>query len=191
MNVHSKLALAAAAGAMVMGSAAPASARGYDGRWDRYPRHHRGHDNSGAVIGAIIGVGLIAAIATAAARQRDADRYPTRRPGDRGYDPRYDDRAGDYRNDRYDDGYDGRPAGQALDDEDAAVDACAIAARDQASRDGNYAEVRDITGARPFGSGWDVTGTLSMRSNFRAGEGRLRSFRCIWDDGRVDCVTFG
>ena len=213
MKAHSKIAVAAAAGAMLLASAAPASARGYDGRWGRYSHHHRGHDNTGAVIGAILGVGLIAAIASSAAKQREAQRYPARRPGEPGYDPRYDDRARDYDAPYYGDdsgGYDGRyserddgddrydeggygadMADHALANEDAAINSCAIAARDEASRNGGFAEVRDITGARPFGSGWDVTGTLSQRPSFRAGEGRLRSFRCIWDNGRVEGVTFG
>jgi len=215
MTVHSKLTLAAAAAAMVLVTAAPASARGYGGRWGRYPQHHRGNDNTGAVIGAILGVGLIAAIASSAARQREADRrYPPPRTADRNYDPRYDDRgydgrdyrAGDYEGgygnrdsgytgagsaDGYgDDGYENR-ADYAGSDEDAAVDACALAAHDEASRSGSFAEIRDITGARPFGNGWDVTGTVSQRASYRAGDDRIRSFRCIWDDGRVEGVTFG
>lgn len=182
MNVRSKLAGAVALSALVLVSASPAAARGYDGRWGRY--HPRGHDNSGAVIGAILGVGILAAIASSAAKSRD-DR-------NRGYDPQYDNRS-------YDDGsygYDnGATSGAysdsaSLADENAAVDACAIAARDEASRNGNFAEVRDITGTRPFGNGWDVTGTVSERAGYRAGDSRLRSFRCIWDDGRVEGVSF-
>lgn len=199
MKFHSKVAMAAAAGAMVLASSAPAAARGYDGRWGRYPQHHRNHDNSGAVIGAILGVGLLAAIASSASRQREAQQgYRVPRPGERGYDPRYDER--DYRssdNDRgYADnrGYDDAPYSSndyAQVDENAAVDACALAARDEASRSGDFAEVRDITGARPFGNGWDVTGTVSQRASFSSADSRVRSFRCIWDSGRVDGVTFG
>lgn len=185
MNVRSKLAGAIALSALVLVSASPAAARGYDGRWGRY--HHRGYDNSGAVIGAILGVGILAAIATSAAKSRD-----DRRVSNDGYDPRYDNRG--YGEGSY--GYDnGANSGTYSDsasfaDEDAAVDACAIAARDEASRDGNFAEVRDITGTRQFGNGWDVTGTVSERAGYRSGDSRLRSFRCIWDDGRVEGVSF-
>ena len=181
MNVRSKLAGAIALSALVLVAASPAQARGYNGHWGRY--HHRGHDNSGAVIGAILGVGILAAIATSAARSRNDDR--------RVYDPRYDNRGyqGGY-------GYEGSGnygsnyGGASYADEDAAVDACAIAARDEASRNGYFAEVRDITGARPFGNGWDVTGVVSERAGYRAGDSRLRSFRCIWDNGQVEGVNF-
>lgn len=200
MKMQSRFAVAIAGAAMVLASTTPAAARGYDGRWGRYPsHHHRDRDNSGAVIGAILGVGLIAAIASAASKQRQAQpRYPQPRYEDRDYDPRYDD--GRYDNRDY--GYDGRADDRRHDDaradysttsadEDAAVDACALAARDEASRMGGFADVRDITGARPFGNGWDVTGTLSQRASYSAPESRLRSFRCIWDGGRVEGVTFG
>jgi len=186
MNVRSRFAGAVALSALVLVAASPASARGYNGHWGRY--HHRGHDNSGAVIGAIIGVGILAAIATSAAKSRDERRVRTD-----GYDPRYDNRG--YEGGSY--GYDnGATSGAYSDgasyaDEDVAVDACAIAARDEASRNGGFAEVRDITGARQFGNGWDVTGTVSERAGFRAADSRVRSFRCIWDDGRVEGVSFG
>ena len=178
MNVRSKLAGAIALSALVLVAASPACARGYNGNWGRY--HHRGHDNSGAVIGAILGVGILAAIATSAAKSRD-DR-------NRGYDPRYDNRGYSY-DDGATSGTYSNSASYA--DEDAAVDACAIAARDEASRNGGFAEVRDITGTRQFGNGWDVTGTVSERAGYRSGDSRLRSFRCIWDDGRVEGVSFG
>ncbi len=176
MTVRSKLAAALAASALVLVSASPAAARGYDGRWGGH--HHRGHDNSGAVIGAILGVGILAAIATSASRSRNADRSVYRG----GYDPRYDNRG-------YDGGY-GDDGGVSYADEDAAVDACAIAARDEATRNGSFAEVRDITSSRPFGNGWDVTGVVSERVGYRGADSRLRSFRCIWDNGRVEGVNF-
>lgn len=175
MTVRSKLAAALAASALVLVSASPAAARGYDGRWGGY--HHRGHDNSGAVIGAILGVGIIAAIASSASR-RDADRQIY----NGGYDPRYDNRG--------DEGSYGYESSASYQDEDAAVDACAIAARDEATRNGSFAEVRNITGSRPSGSGWDVTGVVSERVGYRGADSRLRSFRCIWDNGRVEGVNF-
>ena len=173
MTVRSKLAAALAASALVLVSASPAAARGYDGHWGGY--HHRGHDNSGAVIGAILGVGILAAIATSASRSRDADRQVY----NGGYDPRYDNR-----------GDEGSYGSASYEDEDAAVDACAIAARDEATRNGAFAEVRDITGSRPVGNGWDVTGVVSERVGYRGADSRLRSFRCTWDNGRVEGVNF-
>jgi hypothetical protein len=195
MTVRSKLALGFAAGALLIVSASPAAARGPDGRWGRH--HHRDHDNGGAVIGAILGVGIIAAIAASAARTREAERDgpAPRRSGEddpRYDDPRYDGRDRDARAD--DDrrhGESGSADAGADAGQERAVDACALAARDEASRDGDFAEVRDITGVRPFGGdGYDVTGTIDQRSGYRARDGRLRSFRCTFANGRVEGVRF-
>lgn len=205
MTSQSKLAGGLAAVALLLVSASPADARGY-GRW--HPRHHdRG--SAGAVIGVLLGVGIFAAIASAA-----QDRGTVRRDSDRRYDPRYDDpaydgphadsrdepRAGGYP--AYDPrDYDGRAPderdyrnayGMADEaDEDAAVDACAIAARDEVSRMGGFAEIRGITGTQPYGEGWDVTGIVDQRANWRSRDSELRSFRCIWQAGRVSGVSFG
>ncbi len=185
----SKIAGGVAAAALVMASAGPANARGYGGYGGG--RHHHDGPDAAAVIGVIAGIGIIAAIASAASAKKQQE---TNRDY-RGYDPRYDDRSYDnrgYDNPRYDSrSNDGRyDSGRSYSDEDAAVDACATAARNQASNTGGYSEVRDITGVRPFGNGWDVTGTVSQRSSYRAGEGRLRSFRCVWENGRIGSVTF-
>lgn len=189
MTSKSKLASGLAAVALVLVSASPADARGY-GRW------HRHHDrvDAGAVFGVLLGVGILAAIASSASKDRNAT---DRRVDDRRYDPRYDERRADdrgygprdYDNRSVDDrAYDSGGANYAS--EDAAVDACAVAARDEASRSGDFAEVRDITGAQPYGNGWDVTGTVDQRGSYRSSDSRLRSFRCIWEDGRVSDVTF-
>jgi hypothetical protein len=75
--------------------------------------------------------------------------------------------------------------------EDAAVDDCAVAAREEASQGGYYAEIRDITGAQPIGDGgWEVDGTVDQRQGYR-GESEARRFSCTWRDGRVADVTFG
>lgn len=192
MSVTSKFAVGLAAAALVAGAVGPAEARRYDSRWRH---HHRGPD-AGAVIGAIVGVGIIAAIASAAStrerERREADRrYDDRPYDDRAYDPRredprYDGRAGER---GYDGGYDDGRADYAAEDE--AVDACAVAARDEASRGGGFADIRDITGVRPFGNGWDVTGTVSQRAGYSASSSRQRSFRCIYEGGRVSGLTFG
>jgi len=205
MMFRSKFVGALAGAALIAVSATPASAQG------RYRWHHRHDDgvNAGTVIGVLAAVGIFAAIASAASndrRSRDGG-YDNRPYDDRPYDDRnYDDRG--YDNNRpYDDqgsqdsgsyGYDSRSAG---DDgyvgagadpagEDIAANACAIAARDQSARNGGFAEVRSITAVRPFGTGYDVTGTLDQRSSYRASDGRLRSFRCIWDNGQVGSVSF-
>lgn len=192
MGKASKFAAGLAAAAMVVTPMTPALARsgwgspgygyGYGNGYRRYKR-----DDTGTVIAALLGVGIIAAVAASASSdkaKRDRD---------------YRDR--DYRNDDnrdrdypYDDsrGYDPRPSGTgyqsgagAYADEDAAVDACALAARDEGSRGGLFAEVRDITGARRTGSGYTVTGTLEQRQSFRAGSGTPRGFSCSWANGQA------
>ena len=191
MTVRSKLALGLVAAALVVGSVSPASARGYD-RW----RHRDRGPSAGAVLGVLLGVGVIAAIASSNAKkqqQQQADNRPydpNTRFGDRTYDPQndrpYDDQRYDNRtNDR---SYD---SGRAFGSEDQAVDACAVAARDEASRNGSFAEVRDITGVRPYGNnGFDVTGVVDQRSGYRGNDNRTRSFRCTGRDGQVAGVSF-
>jgi hypothetical protein len=211
MTVRSKLALGLAAGALVIGSVSPAAARGHDGRWRH--RHNDG-PSAGAVFGVLLGVGVIAAIASAnEKKKREAEQrgyHP--RYGERGYDPQYDQRRADAPpygdrsyDDRNDDGrnydgrnYDGRGAdgnsydnGRAYASEDEAVDACAVAARDQAASAGGFVEVRGITGVRPYNNGYDVTGTIDQRSSYRASDRSTRSFRCMFDNGRVEGVSFG
>ena len=188
--LRSKLALGLAAGALIIGSVSPAAARGYDGRWRG---GHRDGVDAGAVFGVLLGVGVIAAIAASASakKKKDAEARADYDPrDDRTYDDRsyedqrgYDGRASNDR--RYDDGR----AGYAGEDE--AVDACAVAAREEASRAGGFADIRGITGARAYGNGWDVTGTVDQRSSYSATSSRQRSFRCIYENGQVSGVTFG
>jgi len=190
MMVRSRFVGALAAVALVAVSASPAAARG---RYHGY-RHHDRVD-AGAVVGVLAAVGIVAAIASAANDRRDRDRGYDDRYDDRGYERGYDDRGYDDRT--YDDGaydagsYDAPDSGYAdAGGEDAAANACALAAREQGTQAGGFAEVRSITAVRPFGNGYDVTGTLDQRASYQAGDGRMRSFRCIWDNGQVASVNF-
>jgi len=194
MAFRSKFVGALAGLALVTVSASPAAAQG---RY-RWHRHHDDGIDAGAVFGILAAVGIVAAVASASNdrdRRVDDPRYDDPRYDNRGYDDRsYDDRAAP---DGADYGYDGRSgdAAYAADGadapgEDAAANACAIAARDQSTRSGGFAEVRSITAVRPFGNGFDVTGTLDQRASYQARDGRLRSFRCIWDNGAVASVNF-
>jgi hypothetical protein len=174
-----------AAAALLAGAAAPANARRYGP--PPPPRHHHHDDNTGDVIGTIAAVGIVAAVVAAVAssnarkaEQRRADPPPPPEPGYADYDaPAYRDApAGP----AYDDG---RRSGSA---EDGAVDACVLAARDRATVDVGFAEIRGVTSVQARGGGWDVAGTLVARENYRA-LGQLRDFRCSFQDGRVDSVT--
>lgn len=173
-----------AAAALLVVSASPASAHGYDGRWGR--RHNDGID-AGAVFGILLGVGVIAAIASANSKKKDAEQRRADTPG-------YGERDGDYRADdgRYADrDYNDGRGSAGLASEDQAVDACALAARDEAARGGGFADIRRITGVTPRGNGYDVTGTIDQRSSYSARDGQERSFRCAFDNGRVNDVRFG
>lgn len=185
MRILSRLTGGIAAVALIASGTAPASARGWD--------HHDRGPSAGAVIGALAAVGLIAAIASSSKSKSTSDRsYDAPPPSsqdsrDRGYDERYDNGPRyDSRDDnapRYDDGRGVRSS------EDAAVDACVLAARDSASRNGSYAEVRGVTSANPRGGGWDVIGQVDQRSSYRANDGWSRSFRCSWQDGQVNGLS--
>jgi hypothetical protein len=183
MRHFTRLTSGIAAIALLAGVAAPAAAR------DRGPppRHHHHHRNNGSdVVGTIAAVGLVAVIAAAIASSsaRKAGQPPAPRSNDdddRGYDEadaRYDDRAD---GPRFDDGY-------GVMSQDGAVDACVLAARDRATVESGFAEVREVGVVRPLDNGWDVTGTLVVRSNYR-GIGQLRDFRCAFRSGRVDAVS--
>ncbi|MBO9582103.1 MAG: hypothetical protein J7498_14525 [Sphingobium sp.] len=198
MRILSKLTGGVAALALVATATTPAAARGWGG-WNGGYRHHDRGSDAGAVIGAIAAVGIIAAIASAASSSNKTRvverRYDAPPPGDYGY---YDNGAPRPRTDRYgdyDSRYDSRSTaprygdGFAGSEEDAAVDACAVAARDRASSGSNYAEIRGINGVTARGNGYEVTGQIEQRSSYRAGDGWSRNFRCSWTDGRVTAVT--
>ncbi|MET0360697.1 MAG: hypothetical protein ABW048_02990 [Sphingobium sp.] len=143
------------------------------GGWGGYRsgRGYRGHDRAsglGIFVGVAALVGAVAVIASSAAKDKKAAQA-------RATQPNYDAPYADSRS------YQGEASASA---EDAAVDACALAARDEGSQDGAYAEVRDITGTRPFGGGFAVDGTVDQRDGYR-GQGVQRRFSCTWKDGRV------
>ncbi len=184
--------------AMLAASATPALARGpggwgyrgygYPGGWygDRYRyrhRHRHYHDglSAGEVIGIIGVIGAVAVLASKANRDKVANR---------GADPRYDDRSGDdgryddARRDKRDDDY-RSDNGSAITENDA-VDACVSAARDEAERDGGYAEVVDVEKPRASGGdGWDIQGSLEHRRSYSDTSGRQKNFSCTFERGRV------
>ena len=72
----------------------------------------------------------------------------------------------------------------------AMSDACALAARDEAERDGGYAEVRQMESPRENRNGYLIEGDVEARSGWRAQDGRLRHFTCTVANGRVEDVYF-
>ena len=73
---------------------------------------------------------------------------------------------------------------------DAMIDACAFAAREEAERDGGYAEVRQMEAPRESRRGFSIDGDVETRSGWRAQDGRVRHFTCTTANGRVEEVYF-
>lgn len=71
-----------------------------------------------------------------------------------------------------------------------AITYCALAARDEAERDGGYAEVRQMQQPRETRNGHDVEGDLEWRSNWRSQDGAMRHFTCSLRNGRVADIWF-
>lgn len=118
-------------------------------------RWHHGHDDGfGTFLGVAALFGAVAIIASSADRNSRA----------RAHDGRYDS--------------------EASSSEDAAVDDCSVAARDEGSQDGYSAEVRDISGTEAIEGGWNVAGTIDQRDGDRD-DVQTRRFTCTWRDGRV------
>jgi hypothetical protein len=182
MSKMRKLTAAGVVAALLATTATPAMAGAYGGisigsgygGYDGYGRRrHHGHDrvDAGDVIGAIAVVGIIAAIASAAGkskstsrRDRDDTRYPDARRDDRRSDS---GRSGD------------------INTEEAAIDACALAAEQQA---GETASVRDITSVARSNNGWTVEGVVEQRDNWRDRSADKRRFTCAVRYGAVDDV---
>lgn len=70
------------------------------------------------------------------------------------------------------------------------TDACAVAARDEAERDGGYAEVRQMGEPRESRNGFIIDGDVDVRSGWRAQDGRLRHFSCTVANGRIEDIYF-
>ncbi|WP_176596753.1 MULTISPECIES: hypothetical protein [Sphingobium] len=132
--------------------------------------------------------------------QPPADEAPA--PEDRANPPRADDdfsdvvgadqeRAapapGSERYGRQDDLANAAPADR---ENEEAITHCALAAREEAERDGGYAEVRQVQEPRETRSGYDVEGDVEVRSGWRAQDGTSRHFTCSVQNGRVADVYF-
>lgn len=196
-NSMMRLAVGAfSAGAMIVGTVAPAAARhndyrggyysgyGYSSAYRNYRpykhyRHRRG-PSAGEVIGIAALIGAVAIIASSASKDKKSRRTSDDRP-----DYRRDE---DYRSDSRLPGSDA-PSRYAL-DEDAAIDACVAAARDKAeAKNGGYAEILDIARPRERGNGeWDIEGRLEQRRSYSDKQGETKRFSCDVREGRVAYV---
>lgn len=85
---------------------------------------------------------------------------------------------------------DGYGRGGFASTEDAAVDACAMAAEQEGYERGFRAVVRDIDGVQRTGAGWNVDGVVEARRGWRE-RPETWGFRCAVRDGRVVDVDLG
>jgi hypothetical protein len=130
-----------------------------------------------------VGIGLLAAVASAASAkkkeqssQRRAEPFPGPRNDTWRYDNQgYDDRP---RDDRY-------SGSRNWGTEEDAVNACAVAAREKATRNGGFADIRDVNEVRVIQHGWSVNGRIDQRQSYRDDRVRGLNFDCIYEDGRV------
>lgn len=156
--------------AMLAGGMTPAQARPR-----HHDRHHHRHDDFG--LGDAIGIaallGAVAIVASSASKDRQAARDAIDGP------PPLDDRADAALPD--DDGA-MPPVGDAREE---AANACALAARDEASGDGGYAEIRSMDEPLVIDGGFNVDGTVENRTSWNARSGTMRRFTCTVRNGRV------
>lgn len=92
---------------------------------------------------------------------------------------RYADRSGAYAP---------RPIGSS---EDAAVEACALAAEQQGFDRGFRAVVRDVNGVERAPNGWDIDGEVEARRGWRDPRPETWGFRCSVRNGQVVNVDLG
>ncbi|MGK2908430.1 MAG: hypothetical protein ACSLE1_01285 [Sphingobium sp.] len=167
---------------LTVGSIAPAEARprgwnngGWGGGWhDNGRRRHRGDGfGLGDAIGVAAIIGAVAVVANSVSKDRAATRAtgPDYRP-----QPEYDARD-------YDRGDDAPLAG-----EDSAVDSCAVAAREEATVSGGYAEIRNIGSPQPIEGGYNIDGEVERRGSYRDAAGETRRFTCTVHGNKVTDV---
>ncbi|CAN5385218.1 hypothetical protein BH10PSE12_BH10PSE12_35770 [soil metagenome] len=191
--------------ALIAASVTPAQARGrgwgngYGGGWGGYGHRHHDDFDFGDAVGIAALIGAAAIVVGSMNKDRkvqtaggSASRDVPEPQGD-GYtrDSDYTGTGSDnnrsYGSASTSDNANDAPAGDVA-SESAAVDACAVAARDEASADGGYAEIRDIGAPKSVSGGWDVDGRVERRAAYRDQAGSVRRFTCSIRDGRVSEV---
>ena len=161
-----KMIATVAAAALVATSVTPAFAGGrgygygYGGKYKHGRHYKRDRLDTGDVIGILAVVGLVAAIASSGKskrRAREAGVYNENGPYQKG----------------------------AINSENDAVDACALAAEDRA---GKMSSVREVTKVSANEDGWDIAGTIEARDDWRDKTVAPRGFNCVVRDGTVKAV---
>ena len=149
---------------------------GFGGGWGHHERHDHDGIGAGAIIAGMLGIGIIAALASSASSDKHRDQYPRE-----GYPNNYPNNPPPVSNYPY-------PQQQrsgAVASENDAVDACAVAAEEQAGRS---ASVRDIKQVKSNENGWDVKGVIEERDSYRSQRAELHNFKCTVRYGAVQSV---
>lgn len=175
--------------ALVMGSIGSAEARpryGYGGYHDRYRHHDRDGFGFGDAVGIAALVGAVAIVASSLSKDRKATQgdAPRDRDLDRDVPPPVD--GTDYGSDieaTHNDSVDNASANNGGADQFA--NACADAARQEASANGGYAEVRRMDEPRMIDGGYNIDGEVESRVAYQDVSGTTRRFTCTVKDGRV------
>ena len=71
-----------------------------------------------------------------------------------------------------------------------AITECAVAARDEAERDGGFAEVRQVQEPVETRGRYQVEGDIDARSSWRSEDGRTLHFTCSVQNGRIANLQF-
>ncbi len=172
--------------ALLASSVTPAMARDRHWRGYGYGYGHRHHDDFD--FGDAVGIAALIGAVAIVAKSMSKDKAASRDSRDEGYDGGYADDSGHAPNgaplpkSRPDDAP--SRSGEIMAENDA-VDACAQAARDEASNGSGYAEVRSIEAPRAVADGWDIDGRVEQRRNYRDASGDTRRFTCSVRNGRV------
>ena len=168
--------------ALLAASVTPAMAR--DRHWRDYGHRHRG---DGFDFGDAVGIAALIGAAVIVVKSMNKDKASRNSSGD-GYNGDYADNSTHAPNGAPlpDTRSNDAPGGSGdLLAEDQAVDACAQAARDEASNGNGYAEVRSIEAPRSVADGWDIDGRVEQRRNYRDSSGETRRFTCSVRNGRI------
>lgn len=174
--------------AVIVGGMSPAQARprhggyygGYHGGGGHWHRRDRGDGfGVGDAIGVAALVGAVAIVANSMSKDRKAAQG--RDTDHRGYDDDYDRDA----QPAVDEGGDDDSAAASFDSADSATDACAVAARDEASAQGGYAEIRHMESPQSVDGGYNIDGEVENRASWSAAGGSTRRFTCSIREGRV------
>ena len=178
--------------ALVMSSIGSAEARpryGYGGYHDRYRHHDRGGFGFGDAVGVAALIGAVAIVASSMSKDRKATQGEA--PRDRGLDADvpppvngtdYGSDVATTRNDGVDN-IDNADVDNGRADQFA--NACADAARQEASVNGGYAEVRRMDEPRVIDGGYNIDGEVESRAAYRDASGTTHRFTCTVKNGRV------